>query len=62
MAKKEEEKKPLFRGFCDRDNCEFYCEVEDVSFSSPTGKMIIEMCSWNDAKRSFGCMANCPNR
>lgn len=60
MAKKEEEKKePLFKGFCDRKNCPYYLEEESISFSDPSGKMIVELCSFLN-RRSFGCLSSCP--
>lgn len=64
MAKKVEEKKEekkLFKGFCDRENCEFYLEKEDISFTAPDNKGIIELCTFGDTKRSFGCLSGCPN-
>lgn len=63
MAKEnvKEEKKPLFKGICDRENCDLYMEKEEISFAHYPDKMIIELCCYGGTKRSFGCMSSCPN-
>lgn len=57
----EEKKKKAPKTFCDV-SCGWYKIVESPDFQKPDGKGIMELCSYGDGCRSFGCLNACPKK